>query len=102
MPDLSLEVEYPVASTAENPLNNILDTSRIGKFSSAARKFFTEINKDTRYGKVAMVNAPRVARVLSKFVIKATGRDNIRFFENEEEAVNWVKQKDNLAQFKSG
>lgn len=37
------------------------------------------------------VGANRYTRVLARLVLKASGRDNIRFFGLEEEAVAWLK-----------
>jgi hypothetical protein len=81
------------ASTDENPLNSMVDAHQIGKISSTARKFFTNLNHDPRYGLVALIGAPRAARVLGKFILKATNRDNINFFDNEEDAVIWLKSR---------
>ena len=82
---------YMAASTQENPLNNVIFASQLCKISSSARRFFAELNQDTRYGLVAFIDAPRRARVLSKFILKATKRDNIQFFGDEEEALSWIK-----------
>ena len=79
------------ASTVENPLNNLMFTENLGKISSAARKYLTDLNKSPKYGLVAFVNAPRRVRVLGKFILKATNRKNLKFFESEEQALEWLK-----------
>lgn len=86
---------YPFleASTQENPLNNLIFSGRLGKLSSAARRFFTQLNHDPRYGMVALVDPPRRARVLGRFILKATNRDNINFFDSEEQALTWLKSR---------
>jgi hypothetical protein len=80
------------AATADHPLNMIAETAKLGRLSSAARQYFTEINHDRRTGLIAILNPPRAARVLSRFINKATGRNNIQFFESEEDAVAWVRE----------
>lgn len=84
------------ASTPAVPLNNILFTERVGRISSTARRFFTELTNDPRFGFAAIITPPRRVRVLGKFILKATGRENINFFNNEEEALNWLKSRVSL------
>jgi len=79
------------AATPESPLNNIVFPQNMGKISYAARRYFTDLNNNSQYGKVAFVNPPRAMRVLSKFILKATNRDNIGFFDNEEQSISWIK-----------
>lgn len=85
------------ASTPEIPLNNVLFAHNAGKMSSAARRYFTDLNLDPKYGFLAIVNPPRRVRVLAKFILKATGRKNIAFFEDEKKAIEWLKEKSKLS-----
>ncbi|MFQ5615532.1 MAG: STAS/SEC14 domain-containing protein [Anaerolineales bacterium] len=84
-------------ATETEPLFFIIDTSRLGKASSAARKAFGELAKDPRIGKSALVGVSRYVRVLAGFLAKAAGRDNIQFFDSEEEALAWLKAGDQVA-----
>ena len=84
-------VPYIEAATPEKPLLTLADSARSGKFSSAARKSFLSQNNDPRIGKAAVIGASRYTRVLASFVLKATGRGNVRFFDSEEQAVAWLK-----------
>jgi hypothetical protein len=79
------------ASTPEIPLNNIIYFHEVGTLSHSARQYLTNLNKDPRYGLVAYINPPRRARVLGQFIEKATGRSNIEYFNNEKEALSWLK-----------
>lgn len=81
------------ASTPEHPLNTISTTEKIGKVSFASRKYFTEINSHPCMGLLAILNPPRVVRILGKFIVMATKRDNINFFSDEAEAIAWIKSK---------
>jgi len=84
---------YVEASTSEIPLKSILFVDNLGRLSSSARKYLTDLNKDPRYGYAAFVQPSRRAKVLGQFIKKATGRDNIQFFNNEGEALNWMKSR---------
>jgi hypothetical protein len=63
--------------------------------SSAARRTIIETfnSSDARIGKTAVVGASRYLRVLTSFILKAVGRDNIRLFATEEEALPWLGQE---------
>jgi hypothetical protein len=61
--------------------------------SPVFRKTVLEIIRDFRLEKAAVVGASRYARVLASFIMKATGRNNIRFFVSEEEGLAWLKAK---------
>ena len=80
------------AATEENPLRFLSFSGREGKFSSAARKTFAQINEDRRIGKVAILGGNRFNRVLTTIILKATGRNNIRFFGTEAEALAWLEK----------
>ena len=79
------------AATAENPINSIIFPENTGRISYVARRYLTDLNHNSHYGKVAIVNPPRAVRVLGKFISKATNRDNIGLFDNEEESISWIK-----------
>ncbi len=84
-------VPFLEAATEAEPLAVLVDSVRSGKLSSKARKAFAGMNRDPRLGKVANVRSGRYTRVLIGWVLKATGRDNLRFFDSEEEALAWLK-----------
>jgi hypothetical protein len=83
---------YLDAATETSKLNIISYSGREGKYSSDARRRFTELNKDLRVGRVAILGGNRFNRVMATIILKATGRQNIRFFDTEEEAVAWLKE----------
>jgi hypothetical protein len=76
--------------TAETPWLILWDDTRGGKASVDVRKVYAQLNRDPRIGKVAIFGAKRYGRVLGEFVLKLTGRDNIRFFGSEAEARGWL------------
>lgn len=79
------------AATIENPLRAMFFLESLGKLSSSARKYLTEIGADPRVGAVAFIQPPRRARVLGKFIKKAIGKDKIQFFKDEIQAAAWLK-----------
>lgn len=61
-----------------------------GKMSNGARRAFSELNKDPRIHQAAVVGeVNRFTRVAAGFILKASGRDNVRFFKTEAEALTW-------------
>lgn len=79
------------AAAETKPLSALVDVSRLGQISAAARKVLSEINRDPRIGKTAVLGANRYLRVMAGFVLKAAGRDNVSFQGSEEEALAWLK-----------
>ena len=81
------------AATPEAPLRTLTVAGQSGvKLSSKVRKAFSDLNGDPRLGKSATIGVDRYTRVLIGFVLKATGRDNIRFFETEAQALAWLRE----------
>lgn len=84
-------------ATPEAPMNVMTIVGQQGaKLPSKTRKAFTDLNADKRLGKAATLGVDRYARVLIGFMLKATGRDNIRFFDTEEQALAWLREKDGV------
>lgn len=83
---------YIQASTPESPLKSIVTFSQLGKISFRTRRYMTELNQDSRYGAVAYIHPPRKARVLAQFIQKGSHRENIQFFNSEQEAITWIQQ----------
>lgn len=79
------------AATETQPLLILSDTSRTGKLSASARKLLAGLGRDPRLRKTAILGTGRYTRVVASFINKAAGRDNIRFFDSEQEAVAWLK-----------
>jgi hypothetical protein len=86
---------YVKHATVDEPLHTLSDAQEMTKMSSSARKLFIESfsSPDVRVGKTAIVGASRYLRVLAGFILKAVGRDNIRLFASEEEALPWLVQE---------
>ena len=84
---------YLEAATPAAPLRTLTVAGQSGmKLSAKVRKAFSDLNGDPRIGKAATVGVDRYTRVLIGFVLKATGRDNIRLFDTEEQALAWLRE----------
>ena len=81
------------AAPETEPLCAIIDATRPGKVSARARKIYFNLNRDPRVGSVAVLGTRRYLQVLGQFILKATRRDNIRFFTLEQEAVAWLETR---------
>jgi hypothetical protein len=86
------EAEPFLAAVPESGAMPMLsDVSRAGKLTSDARKGLASMGTDPRMGKSAIIGVSRYQRVVASFVIKASGQDNMRFFDSEEEALVWLR-----------
>jgi hypothetical protein len=77
-------------------LHFLVDATDLGKFSAAARKLWIDAfrDPDPRIGDTALVGASRYVRVLSSFILKAVGRDNVKLFATEGEALAWLASRE--------
>jgi hypothetical protein len=83
---------YVDASTSENPLYNLFLLKDLGRLSPEIRRYLIDLNQDTRIGFSAYVKPSRRAKILGQLILKATQRDNIQFFEEEADALEWLNQ----------
>ena len=82
---------YVEAATPTQPLKNIVYLSQVSHLSPSIRHFLTDLSKDQRLGKTAFVQPTSKARVLGQFMRKASGRENIDYFDLEQDAVSWLR-----------
>ena len=68
------------------------DTTHFGKLSVEGRRVFSDANKDSRQGKVAATGVNRLLGMMARFIMVASGRNNIQFFSSEDEALQWLKE----------
>ena len=83
-----------VESTPEtDTLLFLVDLSGVGKASAKARKAFMDAFRDPerRKTKSAIVGASRYVVLIADFVIRMIGKEHIRIFDSEDEAVAWLK-----------
>lgn len=80
---------YVEASTPDKPLKQMMYFQQIGHISSDLRRYLSNLNEDKRIGKTAYIKPSPRARVLAQFINKATRRENIATFNQENEALRW-------------
>jgi hypothetical protein len=85
-------VSFLEAATPDKPLLMLSDVSQAGKLSAGARRTIAQQGQDPRMGRNAVLGVSRYARVMVSFLSKASGHDNIRFFDDEEKALAWLKE----------
>lgn len=81
------------AVSEDKPLLVLVDGTQAGRFTAAARKSFLELNRDARIGAAAIWGASRYTRVMADFVLRATNRKNIAFFDTKQQAIDWLHAK---------
>ena len=82
---------YLDAVTVDNSLNVLFYSSRReGQLSPGIRRAYADIYKDPRLGHIGVCHVKPAIRVFATFLMKATGRQNIGFFDTEEEALAWL------------
>jgi hypothetical protein len=79
--------------TPQDPLHFLIYARNVSRVSSKARQFFTELNKDPKFGKLAVLGLNRALKVLAVFMSKASGRHNIRIFDDEAQALAWLQER---------
>lgn len=72
-------------------INWIIDLSGTEKYSSKARKMFSDAVKNTEIIRMAMIGASVFVRVVVNFILARSGVKNAKHFETEEEALEWLK-----------
>ena len=72
----------------------LIRTASLGKISLEGRRSFAERNGDPRVGKTAVVGVNRLLKIVAQFVTVASGKNNIRFFDDEENAIKWLGNSD--------
>lgn len=72
--------------------NLFIDNNKAGKISSKARKIFHKLDNWETTGKVAIFGLHPVARVIAFFYIGISKNKNMRFFNNKEDALAWLKE----------
>ena len=83
-------IPYFEQGTKEKPIHFLVDTESDDGMSLYARRWFTQLNKDERLDKVALVGGSSRTKVIASFILRATGRNNLRFFPTFEEGRQWI------------
>jgi hypothetical protein len=74
------------------PLCVLVDARQAGKMDPQTRRTVIDLDRENPEGKVAMLGLSPYVRVIVMLVNKALGKENVRFFGTEEEALAWLKE----------
>jgi len=69
-------------------------TENLGKVSLEGRRAFSERNGDPRIGNTAVIGVNRFLKIVAQFITVASGKNNIRFFDDKEKALEWLENSD--------
>jgi len=93
--DASLQdfaTSFVEAATETEPLRIFIDGRGAGKPTARARKTFAKLGRNPRVGKCVVVGGMgRYNRMMVDLINKAIGRNSIRFFDSEDQAIIWLK-----------
>lgn len=70
----------------------LIDLHQSTEFSSSARKIWAEFLKNDKIKRAAIFGGNVFIKTIATFVIAATGKKNVRFFNTKEEARAWIKE----------
>ena len=71
----------------------IIDIRQSSQFTSGARKVWVKFLQNSNAKKVAIFGGNIFVRTLASFVIAATHKKNIKFFNNKINALKWLMEK---------
>ena len=69
------------------------DLSRAGIIDKKAKLINVSLIKNMPVGKVAILGAVGFRRIFVNFIYKLSGFKNVQFFDHEDDAVAWLKEK---------
>lgn len=69
----------------------LIDIEQSKEFSSGARKAWVKFLQNPKIKKTAIFGGNVFVRTLASFVIAAAGKENIKFFETEQGALDWIR-----------
>src|SRR3989338_4918117 len=69
----------------------LIDIEQSQEFSSVARKIWVKFLQNQKIKKTAIFGGNVFVRTLASFVIAAAGKANIKFFETEQQALDWLR-----------
>jgi len=71
----------------------LIDASEGSKSGARARKIYVEFAKSIKEtDKVTIFGLGTLIKVIATFIVRAAGKENVKFFPTEEEALKWLKE----------
>jgi len=70
----------------------LIDLHQSKGFSSSARKIWAEFLKNDKIKRAAIFGGNVFVKTIATFVVAATGKKNVQFFDTKEGALAWIKE----------
>ena len=93
---LQIEINNRLTENAEGKICYLIDLNHCGKNSPGARATWLKISEDNKTGCVAIFGIHPVAKVIATFVMRLSKRENMRFFNTKEKALEWIVSMKNF------
>lgn len=82
-----------IMETTREKAKILFDTSEVEHGSSLrARKALLGLTRKAKFEKAAIYGLGTLIKVVATFIIRAAGKENVKFFSTEEEALKWLKE----------
>ncbi len=78
-------------SSADEKVKSFMDTTGLKRVNPNLRRMTGDLIKDPRLGETAVLGNSRVVKVMIDFVLKASGRDHMKYFTDRQEALIWLQ-----------
>lgn len=73
-------------------IQSFIDTTDLGKVNPNLRRSVGDFLDNPKFGSTAVLGNSRVIKVMIDFVLKASGRQHMKYFTERDEAYDWLKQ----------
>lgn len=73
-------------------IQSFIDTTDLGKVNPNLRRSVGDFLDNPKFGKTAVLGNSRVIKVMIDFVLKASGRQHMKYFTERDEADDWLNQ----------
>ena len=85
-------IEFTIIDKIEGKVNLIIDSNKVGKQTSEARRIFEKLTIHEKYNKIAIQGRHPVAREIATIVMAVSKKKDMGFFKTREEALSWFKE----------
>jgi hypothetical protein len=88
------QLESALMDKRAQTTNWLIDLGRNTRYSSEARKLFAEEMKHKYVGRMAFIGASVFLRTVVNFVTAVSGKQDVKHFASEKEALEWLHQQE--------
>ncbi len=78
---------------ADDRLCSLMDATELESVSPEVRRAVTDFVRDPRFGKTAVLGTSRFVKVLIDFLMRASGRNHMRYFTDKAQAIAWLESE---------